>query len=85
MAKAVELVEGHPELLEELPVMSFPAADDRRQKHDALAGVMLADVRDDLILGIYQKKDCPGWGYMVEQGVSVFSVGSGNHKFVSTS
>ena len=26
--------------------------------------------RDDLILGIYQKKDYPGWGYMVEQGAT---------------
>lgn len=26
--------------------------------------------RDDLILGIYQKKDHPGWGYMVEQGAT---------------
>jgi len=26
--------------------------------------------RDDLILGIYQKKDYPGWGYMLEQGAT---------------
>ena len=26
--------------------------------------------RDDLILGMYQKKDHPGWGYMVEQGAT---------------
>ena len=26
--------------------------------------------RDDLILGIYQKKSYPGWGYMVEQGAT---------------
>jgi alpha-L-rhamnosidase len=26
--------------------------------------------RDDLILGIYQKKDYPGWGYMVGQGAT---------------
>ena len=26
--------------------------------------------RDDLVLGIYQKKDYPGWGYMVEQGAT---------------
>ncbi len=26
--------------------------------------------RNDLILGIYQKKDYPGWGYMVEQGAT---------------
>ena len=26
--------------------------------------------RDDLILGIYQKMDYPGWGYMVEQGAT---------------
>jgi len=26
--------------------------------------------RDDLILGIYQKKDYPGWGYMIEQGAT---------------
>jgi alpha-L-rhamnosidase len=26
--------------------------------------------RDDLILGIYQKKDYPGWGFMVEQGAT---------------
>lgn len=26
--------------------------------------------RDDLILGIYQKKDYPGWGHMVEQGAT---------------
>ena len=26
--------------------------------------------RDDLILGMYQKKDYPGWGYMVEQGAT---------------
>ena len=27
-------------------------------------------VRDDLVLAIYQKKDYPGWGYMVEQGAT---------------
>jgi alpha-L-rhamnosidase len=26
--------------------------------------------RDDLVLQIYQKKDYPGWGYMVEQGAT---------------
>jgi alpha-L-rhamnosidase len=26
--------------------------------------------RDDLVLGIYQQKDYPGWGYMVEQGAT---------------
>lgn len=26
--------------------------------------------RDDLVLGIYQKKDYPGWGYMIEQGAT---------------
>jgi alpha-L-rhamnosidase len=26
--------------------------------------------RDDLILGMYQKKDYPGWGYMIEQGAT---------------
>ena len=26
--------------------------------------------RDDLVLAIYQKKDYPGWGYMVEQGAT---------------
>lgn len=26
--------------------------------------------RNDLILGIYQQKDYPGWGYMVEQGAT---------------
>lgn len=26
--------------------------------------------RDDLILGMYQKMDYPGWGYMVEQGAT---------------
>lgn len=26
--------------------------------------------RDDLVLAIYQKKDHPGWGYMVEQGAT---------------
>lgn len=26
--------------------------------------------RDDLILGIYQKSDYPGWGYMIEQGAT---------------
>ncbi|TAE74753.1 MAG: hypothetical protein EAZ65_02735 [Verrucomicrobia bacterium] len=26
--------------------------------------------RDDLILGIYQKRDHPGWGYMIEQGAT---------------
>lgn len=26
--------------------------------------------RDDLVLGIYQKKEYPGWGYMVEQGAT---------------
>jgi alpha-L-rhamnosidase len=26
--------------------------------------------RDDLVLGIYRKKDYPGWGYMVEQGAT---------------
>ena len=26
--------------------------------------------RDDLVLGLYQKKDYPGWGYMVEQGAT---------------
>ncbi|MBN8456967.1 MAG: family 78 glycoside hydrolase catalytic domain [Verrucomicrobia bacterium] len=26
--------------------------------------------RDDLVLGIYQKKDYPGWGYMMEQGAT---------------
>ena len=31
----------------------------------------LAEIgRDDLVLGIYQKKDYPGWGYMVEQGAT---------------
>jgi alpha-L-rhamnosidase len=31
----------------------------------------LAEIgRDDLVLGIYQKKDHPGWGYMVEQGAT---------------
>jgi alpha-L-rhamnosidase len=26
--------------------------------------------RDDLVLAIYQKKDYPGWGYLVEQGAT---------------
>ena len=26
--------------------------------------------RDDLVLGIYQKKDYPGWGYMIGQGAT---------------
>lgn len=26
--------------------------------------------RDDLVLAIYQKKDYPGWGYMLEQGAT---------------
>jgi len=28
--------------------------------------------RDDLIVGIYQKRSYPGWGYMVEQGATTF-------------
>ncbi len=32
---------------------------------------LLSDAgRDDLVLAIYQKKDYPGWGYMVEQGAT---------------